>query len=203
VNILFLPGAGGDPTFWRPVADRLPANWNKTLLGWPGLGNQPHDPAVNSWDDLYRSVERRLQRPIAIVAQSMGGMLALRAAVAHPHAVSHLVLTAAAGGIDLAPFGAVDWRPEYRNLYPSAAQWVYERAPANDAALGGIVASTLLIWAARDPTSPPAVGRHLAALLPNAQFVELDDDSHVFAKERPDDVGRLIARHLGPVADPV
>jgi len=35
-KILFLPGAGGSPAFWRPVADRLPAGWTKVHFGWPG-----------------------------------------------------------------------------------------------------------------------------------------------------------------------
>ena len=26
-RLLFLPGAGADPAFWRPLGDRLPASW--------------------------------------------------------------------------------------------------------------------------------------------------------------------------------
>jgi pimeloyl-ACP methyl ester carboxylesterase len=48
----------------------------------------------------------------------------------------------------------------------------------------------------RDPISPPSVGRRLVELLPQATLVELDDDSHMFARERPDDVAPLIAAHL-------
>ena len=36
-NVLFLPGAGGAAAFWKPVADRLPADRRKTRLSWPGL----------------------------------------------------------------------------------------------------------------------------------------------------------------------
>ena len=70
MKVLFLPGVGGDPAFWQPVADRLPATWQKTLLGWPGLGDQPPAPDVNGWDDLYRIVERQIDGTVAIVAQS-------------------------------------------------------------------------------------------------------------------------------------
>ena len=52
------------------------------------------------------------------------------------------------------------------------------------------------ILATRDPISPPAVGRYLAGLLPDATLLELDDDSHVFARERPDDVAHAVAAHL-------
>ena len=193
-----MPGVGGDPAFWQPVADRLPASWQKTLLGWPGLGNQPPAPDINGWDDLYRSVERHIEGKVALVAQSMGGVLAMRAALAHPQSVSHLVLTATSGGIDLTPFHVQDWREEYRRAYPSAPEWVYERPPSHQADLRSLRIPTLLIWAARDPISPPTVGRHLALLLPNAALFEIDADSHLFGREQPDDVAPLIRAHLTP-----
>ena len=196
MKILFMPGVGGDPAFWQPVADRLPSAWQKVLLGWPGLGNQPPAPDVNGWDDLYRTVEERIDGTVAIVAQSMGGVLAMQAALAHPQSVSHLVLTATSGGIDLTPFHPQDWRDEYRRSHPRAPTWVYERPPGHETVLRSLTIPTLLIWATRDPISPPAVGRHLAGLLPNAKLFELDDHSHMFARERPDDVAPLIAAHL-------
>jgi poly(3-hydroxyoctanoate) depolymerase len=196
MKILFMPGVGGDPAFWQPVADRLPATWQKALLGWPGLGNQPPAPNINGWDDLYRIVEQRIDGKVALVAQSMGGVLAMRAALAHPQSVSHLVLTATSGGIDFTPFHVQDWREEYRRSNPHAPAWIYERPPEHEADLRSLAIPTLLIWATRDPVSPPAVGRYLAGLLPDAKLLELDGDSHVFARERPDDVAHAIAAHL-------
>ena len=198
MKILFMPGVGGDPAFWQPVADRLPLAWEKTLLGWPGRGNQPPAPDVNGWDDLSRRVEERIDGPVAIVAHSMGGVLAMRAAIAHRHLVSHLVLTATSGGIDLTPFHPADWREDYRRSYPQAPDWVYERPPGHEPDLRSLAIPTLLIWASHDPISPPAIGRHLAGLLPTARLFELDDRSHTFARERPDDVAPLIAAHLTP-----
>jgi surfactin synthase thioesterase subunit len=58
MKVLFMPGVGGNPAFWQPVADRLPATCQKTLLGWPGLGNQPLARDINGWDDLRRMVEQ-------------------------------------------------------------------------------------------------------------------------------------------------
>ena len=197
MKILFMPGVGGDPAFWQPVADRLPATWQKMLLGWPGLGSQPPALDIAGWDDLFRTVERRIDGKVALVAQSMGGVLAVRAALAYPQSVSHLVLTATSGGIDLTPFHVQDWREEYRRAYPRAPAWVYERpAAGREADLRSLSIPTLLIWATRDPISPPAVGRYLAGLLPDATLLELDDDSHVFASERPDDVAHAVAAHL-------
>jgi pimeloyl-ACP methyl ester carboxylesterase len=196
MKVVFLPGVGGDPNFWRPVADRLPADWAKTLLGWPGLGEQPPSADVNGWNDLYRLVEREIDGTVALVAQSMGGVLAVRAALAHPRSVSHVVLTATSGGVDLASLDVQDWRDDYRRSFPAAPAWVYERPPARDDELRALAIPTLLIWAARDPISPASVGRRLVSLLPQATLVELDDDSHTFARERPGVVAPLIAAHL-------
>jgi len=196
MKVLFLPGVGGDPAFWQPVADRLPASWDKTLLGWPGLGNQPPAPDVNGWDDLYRRVEKQIDGKVALVAQSMGGVLAMRAALAHPQSVTHLVLAATSGGIDLTSFDVQDWREEYRRRNPHAPAWVYERPPTHDADLLDFPIPTLLIWATRDSFSPLAIGHHLAGLLADVKLFELDDESHFFARDCPDVVAPLIAAHL-------
>ncbi|HEY9217342.1 MAG TPA: GNAT family N-acetyltransferase, partial [Phenylobacterium sp.] len=91
-RLVFLPGAGADPHFWRPLADRLPAAWSKRFLGWPGLGDQPADADVNSVDDLVRLVEAQLgDGPADLLAQSMGGVVALQVALRNPGKVRRLV----------------------------------------------------------------------------------------------------------------
>ena len=57
-RILFLPGAGASPDFWKPVGDRLPKAWPKDVR-LAGLGDQPHDPAIQGIDDLVRLVGAR------------------------------------------------------------------------------------------------------------------------------------------------
>jgi hypothetical protein len=57
-KILFLPGSGASPDFWKPVGTRLPQAWPKEYFGWPGLGDQPHDPAIRGMDDLVGLVEQ-------------------------------------------------------------------------------------------------------------------------------------------------
>ena len=124
-TIFFLPGTGASPDFWKPVGARLPAGWLKHYVGYPGLGDEPADPAIGSYDDLVRMVEARLgDGPVDLVAQSMGGFIAARLALAHPAKVRRLVLAATSGGIDLSPFGVADWRPDYRKAYPDAAPWI-------------------------------------------------------------------------------
>ena len=194
--VVFLPGASGDPNFWRPVGERLAASWEKVYLGWPGLGDQAPDPAVRGFDDLVDRVEEALTRPAGLVAQSMGGVVAIRAALRHPERVRRLVLTATSGGVDVASLGGAEWRLNYRRLFPRAAEWVLRERPDHTVQLGGIAAPTLLLWGDRDDVSPLTVGSHLESLLPNARLCVVVGGEHAFAHDRPDEVASLIAAHL-------
>ena len=118
-KILFLPGAGASPDFWKPVGALLPADWSKEYFGWPGLGDQPHDPAIKGMDDLVRMVAARMDGPVDLVAQSMGGVIAARLAIEQPQNVRRLVLTVTSGGVDMAGLGASDWRADYRKSFPA------------------------------------------------------------------------------------
>ena len=57
-------------------------------------------------------VLERMDGPCGLVAQSMGGVIALSLAIEHPELVQRLVLTGTSGGIDVARFGGEDWRAE-------------------------------------------------------------------------------------------
>jgi pimeloyl-ACP methyl ester carboxylesterase len=195
--VVFLPGAGGDPGFWRPAGERLPASWEKVYLGWPGLGDQPPDPAVRGFDDLVDRVVAALTRPADLVAQSMGGVVAIRVVLRHPDRVRRLVLTATSGGVDVAGLGGAEWRSGYRRLFPRAAGWILCERPDHTAELARVTAPTLLLWGDRDEVSPPAVGNHLASLLPDARLSVVAGGDHGFAHDRADEVAPLIAAHLG------
>ena len=196
-KILFLPGAGGSPDFWKPVADALPAGWPKEHFGWPGLGAQPHDPAVRGMDDLVARVAARMIEPVDLVAQSMGGVIAARLAIEKPALVRRLVLCVTSGGIDMAGLGASDWRESYRKSFPQAASWITEPRSAPALPVERIPAPTLLVWGDADPISPVAVGRHLAARLPDARLEIVAGGDHDVAATHAVPVARLIARHLG------
>lgn len=196
-KILFLPGAGASPDFWKPVGARLPQDWPKHYFGWPGLGHQPHDPAIGSVDDLVRLVTTRLDEPVDLVAQSMGGVIAARVALAQPTFVRRLVLCVTSGGVDMAGLGAADWRPDYRKSFPNAAGWITDTGPSPALPVERIAAPTLLIWGDADPISPVTVGRHLEARLPTARLEVVPGGNHDVAATHPDLVAELIARHLG------
>lgn len=195
-KLVFLPGASGAGDFWEPVADRLPAGWRTTLLSWPGAGDQPHDPRVLGFEDLIALTAAGLEDQSDLVAQSMGGVVAVGVALRHPEKVRRLVLVATSGGIDVAGLGATDWRETYRAEYPNAAPWVWrERLDFTDA-LPGVRAPALLVWGDADPVSPVAIGRRLADLLPGAVLHVLAGGAHTLARDRPDEVAALICEHL-------
>jgi pimeloyl-ACP methyl ester carboxylesterase len=196
-KILFLPGAGASPDFWKPVAERLPADWPRHHFGWPGLGQQPPDPAVGSIDDLMRLVLTEMSEPVDLVAQSMGGIVATRLAIAHPRLVRRLVLTVTSGGVDMASFGASDaWRADYRKAHPGA--WITEAPAAALVPVERIVAPTLLIWGDSDPISPVAVGRHLEQRIAGSRLHVVPGGDHDIAQTHAKEVAALIAGHLRP-----
>jgi pimeloyl-ACP methyl ester carboxylesterase len=195
-RILFLPGSGASPDFWKPVGARLPAEWPKEYFGWPGLGDQPHDPAVKGMDDLVRLVAARIDGPVDLVAQSMGGIVAVRLALEQPSRVRRLVLTVTSGGVDMTGLGASDWRADYRKSFPRAAAWITAPSVSSNLPVERIAAPTLLIWGDVDPISPVAVGRHLEQRIPDARLHVVPGGNHDLAKTHAELVSSLIERHL-------
>lgn len=197
-RILFLPGARGDRRFWGPLADLLPARYERVFLEWPGHGSVPPDPGVSSFDHLVDLVTRRMDRPVDLLAQSMGGAVALRAALDRPEAVRHIVLSATSGGVDLSRFSSEDWRSPYRREYPGAAASasLLEHQDDSSDRIRTITAPTLLLWGDSDPISPVAVGEYLASLLPRSKLIVVPGGSHMFAEEQPELIAPYIASHL-------
>lgn len=62
--------------------------------------------------------------------------------------------------------------------------------------LGGIVAPTLVITGAEDPSTPPAEGELITSLVPDARFALIEGAAHLANVERADDFNRLLEEHL-------
>lgn len=196
-RLFFLPGVGGSATFWQPLGDRLPAEWDMTYFGWPGLGNNPPDPRVNSYDALVGLVEAQLgDEPVDILAQSMGGGIALTVALRNPGKVRRLVLAVTSGGMDVSALGAADWRPEYRTEFPQVADWVIDQRPDVSTRLGEVCQPCLLIWGDSDPISPLAVGKHFEAHLPDARLVVVPGGQHDLIHARAAEIADAIRVYL-------
>ena len=196
-KILFLPGAGASPDFWKPVGALLPADWPKEYFGWPGLGDQPHDPAIKGIDDLVRMVAARMDGPVDLVAQSMGGIIAARLAIEQPQNVRRLVLTVTSGGVDMAGLGASDWREGYRKSFPARACLDHRaaggrsccrsrRSPRRRCCCGATA-----IRSARPPSAAISQSR-----IPDARLHIVAGGDHDLARTHAAEVAPLIARHL-------
>ncbi len=199
---MFLPGAGGDTTLWRPVAEGLSHRGPRRFFAWPGFSGAPSDASVRGLDDLAHRVVAEITGPVVLFAQSMGGLIALRAALAVPQQVRALVLSVTSGGIDVGPLGAVDWRAEFAKSNPDVPRWFLDARDDMSERLREIRAPALLLWGDADPISPVAVGRRLAQLLPNSTLVVVPGGTHDLVRERADAVLPHVEQYLralGPV----
>ncbi|MGQ3676291.1 alpha/beta fold hydrolase [Xanthobacter sp. TB0139] len=202
-KILFLPGAGGSAGFWCPVAERLAERQNHpalsasaVFLSWPGLGAEPTEPQIQGLDDLVSRTCAHMDKPVDLVAQSMGGLVALKAALKRPHLVRRMVLVATSGGVPAADLGGADWRSDYYTAFPHAARWIGEAHEDISPQLGKITMPVLLLWGNADPISPPAIGQRLQHLLPNARLHVISGGDHDLAQTHAGPVAALIGAHL-------
>ena len=146
--------------------------------------------------DLVERVVKEITGPTVLFAQSMGGLIALRAALERPEEIRTLVLSVTSGGIDVGALGAVDWRPQFEQQNPNAPRWFLDAKDDVSPDLQKISAPVLLLWGDSDPISPVAVGRRLAQMLPQAELIVVAGGTHDLVSERADEVLPHIERHL-------
>jgi len=199
MTIFFLPGAGGSASFWRPVSDRLDRDEDRHFFAWPGLGNEPAEPDVNGIGDLVGRVVDALEEasgPSVLVAQSMGGYVAMQATLAAPGRVRSLVLAVTSAGVRMDELGASNWRESYRSSFPQAAPWIGDPTEDLSKKLPEVTSPCLLLWGDSDPISPVAVGKSLLGLLPDARLHVLAGADHDLAITHAAEVAALIRAHL-------
>lgn len=195
--LVFLPGAGGRTSFWAPVAARLEDLGPRLLLAYPGFGDVPGEPGIRSLDELFGWILARLPAgPCHVIAQSMGGVLAMRLALEHPERVASLTLAATSGGIDVASMGGFDWRAQFRAEHPNVPDWFERDRTDFTDRLGEVRAPALVLHGDDDPLCPPAVPALLAARLPSARSVLVRGGNHSFAHERADEVAAAVREHV-------
>lgn len=195
-QLLFLPGASGNTGFWCPVAERLTHPAQRRHLGWPGFGDTPRDPEINGLPDLLTLVLAQLDRPCALIAQSMGGVLAVEAALREPRWVTHLVLAATSGGLPMAVHGAQDWRPGFQASHPAMPGWFADATPDLSTGLPQLTMPVLLLWGDADPISPVSLGQALAEAIPRSSLRVFAGGNHDLAMTHAAGVAPLIEAHL-------
>jgi pimeloyl-ACP methyl ester carboxylesterase len=192
-QLFFLPGALGGTGFWRPVADLLAHPAPRVHLAWPGFGGAPPEPGIRGIDDLAARVVAAIDQPTALIAQSMGGVVAMLAALQKPELVTHLVLSVTSGGLDLASLDGEDWRPSVRAAHPGLPDWFTSYREDLAPRLPALRIPALLLWGDADPISPVKAGQRLASLLPQAQLHVLAGGGH--------DLGCALAPLVAPLID--
>lgn len=99
--VVLLHGFGQTRSCWGTLADELAEGHSVTAIDLPGHGAAGAvDADLWTTADLVIDSIPPADRPAAIVGYSMGGRIALHAALAHPDAVAKLVLISATAGID-------------------------------------------------------------------------------------------------------
>lgn len=195
-KLFFLPGASGNVTFWWPAASKLAHPATKFFVTYPGFEDTPSDTKVNSLDTLVASIIDSMDCPTAIIAQSMGGIIAVRAALECPQRVTHLILVATSGGMDMLRLGAKEWRTAYLQDNPHLPDWFVKPVEDMTPHLRNITIPVLLLWGDTDPISPVAAGKYLQEHLPYAELHVIKDGKHDFAMTHAASVAPLIDAYL-------
>ena len=191
MNFIFLPGASGNTEFWQPLITLLPKQYDKTIIAYPSFGGYPEHVNVNSFLDLQHYVLDQVSQPSIIVAQSMGGIFAVQAALQKSEQVEALVLVATSGGIDLSSFNLANWREDYQQTF-DVPDWFIQPQVYLDDLLYKIECPVLLIWGDADPISPVAVGQYLHGKIILSELHVIRQGQHDLAQVQADQVAVLL-----------
>lgn len=195
-HLIFLAGASGRTEFWSPLIQQIHQQYSKQIIAYPGFGSEPKHPSVNNFEELTDHVLAQINQESVVIAQSMGGIFAIFAAIQKPQLIKGLVLMATSGGLDLSPFYVADWRSEYQKEFTDYPDWFVHAQPRLDTEFSQIQQKTLLLWGDDDVVSPVAVGEFLKHKIRNAHLEIIPDGDHQFAFHYPLEVAEHIHQYL-------
>ena len=195
-NLIFLPGASGSISFWHPLIEKLPQQYHTKIIGYPGFGDTPESVEVKNFKDLTNYVLNQINDESVIIAQSMGGIFAVAAALQKPQLVKGLVLIATSGGINLERFNVQDWREAYRQAFLQYPDWFVTTNINYEEFLSDINVETLLIWGDQDLVSPVEVGTYLNQIFKSSTLYIVKGGDHQLAEKYADEVAIQIKDYL-------
>ncbi|WP_179991120.1 alpha/beta fold hydrolase [Acinetobacter sp. YH16058] len=198
-QLIFLPGASGNTAFFHPLIEKiekLPWQNAVKIVAYPEFNHQPAHSQVHDFASLQAYVLANIPDDCIIIAQSMGGIFAVAAALQYPEKVKGLVLVATSGGMDLSSFQVQDWRQDYQASDLNYPDWFVEAKADYTVDFAKINMPILLLWGDQDPISPLAVGEFLQQQLPQAELKIVQGGDHLFIEEHADQAAKYISAYL-------
>ena len=196
-KLVFLPGASGSQHFWQPLRAALTEYTDQQVIAYPGFDSIVPNLATQKLYDLQEFVKEKIEDDSILIAQSMGGVLAVGLALKHPQKVKGLVLLATSGGLDLKTFHCADWRTDYRELFKTMPDWFeQDQTEFSRVQLASLDVPILLIWGDHDPLSTVQLGQYLAGIFKNAKLHIIQGGDHFFASTHANQVAMLIQDYL-------
>jgi len=224
VPLILIHGYNGSCDYFLPhTIPSLAVERHVIALDLPGNGLSGKLPVHNleAYTDFLDSFINALGFVQAdVLGHSMGGQLAIAAAVRYPHRFRRLVLVDSAGLPELiktqwlAPIKMLtDSSLRQVRLYPTFVK-IGMRARAGREGLNIIRSSsirrelkqlnipTLIVWGSRDRVVPLEHGAFMAKHIPGARLAIIRGAGHMPFYEKPRECGRLILSFLRFPAEP-
>lgn len=199
MNLVLLAGASGNTEFWSPLIELLPDRYTKQVIAYPSFHGIAANPDINSFDDLADYVVGQIKQPSILIAQSMGGIFAIKAALEKTALIKGLILIATSGGVNLERFQVQDWRNFYLQEYAEYPNWFTTTNVNYEEFISSIDIKTLLIWGDHDPISPTEVGKYLNHLIQKSDLYIVEGGDHQLAEKCADEVAIPINKFLKTV----
>jgi pimeloyl-ACP methyl ester carboxylesterase len=218
--LVLVHGLAGSTYWWRRNVPALAARHTLYLLDLPGFGGMRRHyqrfAVAHMADWITRWMDAVGLESAHFAAHSMGGLICLRLAAAHPQMVRRLALFAPAG-VPAQNRGA----SVVRSIMPLLQTALYARPSflpilTYDSLRTGprmllragsqilaldvredlrrVRAPVLLCWGERDPLVPPEGGLVMRAALPDARLVRLPRAGHIAMYDRADLCNPLLLR---------
>lgn len=89
-KLVFLPGASGSQHFWQPLKAALTEYPDQQVISYPSFDGVAPNLAIQNLHDLQEFVEKQIEDDSILIAQSMGGVLAVGLVLKHPQKVKGL-----------------------------------------------------------------------------------------------------------------
>lgn len=195
-HLIFLPGASGSTEFWFPLIENLPKHITTQIMAYPAFANEPAHPDIHNFEQLQQYVLDKIDRPSILIAQSMGGIFAVAAALQKSKLIQGLVLIATSGGIDLSQFKVADWRKNYAKEFLNYPDWFITTSINYEDQLPQVRQKILLIWGDQDLISPVRVGQYLEHCFNDAKLKIIQGGEHDLAHHYAEQVAKEIMLYL-------